>query len=338
MKVLVTGGTGFIGSHTAISLIKAGYDVVILDNLCNSSINILPRLKEITGKDITFYQGDIRDRALLQKIFAEHKIETVMHFAGLKAVGESNVLPMKYYDYNVSGSLILAEEMAKAGVFSIVFSSSATVYGDPARTPITEDMPVGGTTNPYGTSKYMVERILSDIQKSDSRWSVILLRYFNPVGAHESGLIGEYPNGIPNNLLPYICQVASGRLPQLSVFGGDYPTPDGTGMRDYIHVMDLAEGHIAAMKAKGGVAGVHLFNLGSGRAYSVLEIIRAFEAASGLNIPYQIQPRRAGDLACSFADPSHTKQQTGWETKRGLQQMMEDSWRWVSRNPNGYGD
>lgn len=223
MKVLVTGGTGFIGSHTAISLIKAGYDVVILDNLCNSSINILPRLKEITGKDITFYQGDIRDRALLQKIFAEHKIETVMHFAGLKAVGESNVLPMKYYDYNVSGSLILAEEMAKAGVFSIVFSSSATVYGDPARTPITEDMPVGGTTNPYGTSKYMVERILSDIQKSDSRWSVILLRYFNPVGAHESGLIGEYPNGIPNNLLPYICQVASGKLPYLSVFGDDYP-------------------------------------------------------------------------------------------------------------------
>ncbi|HEZ2191775.1 UDP-glucose 4-epimerase GalE [Neisseria meningitidis] len=338
MKVLVTGGTGFIGSHTAISLIKAGYDVVILDNLCNSSINILPRLKEITGKDITFYQGDIRDRALLQKIFAEHKIETVMHFAGLKAVGESNVLPMKYYDYNVSGSLILAEEMAKAGVFSIVFSSSATVYGDPARTPITEDMPVGGTTNPYGTSKYMVERMLTDIQKADPRWSVILLRYFNPIGAHESGLIGEQPNGIPNNLLPYICQVASGRLPQLSVFGGDYPTPDGTGMRDYIHVMDLAEGHIAAMKAKGGVAGVHLFNLGSGRAYSVLEIIRAFEAASGLNIPYQIQPRRAGDLACSFADPSHTKQQTGWETKRGLQQMMEDSWRWVSRNPNGYGD
>ncbi|EJU73141.1 UDP-glucose 4-epimerase [Neisseria meningitidis 80179] len=338
MKVLVTGGTGFIGSHTAISLIKAGYDVVILDNLCNSSINILPRLKEITGKDITFYQGDIRDRALLQKIFAEHKIETVMHFAGLKAVGESNVLPMKYYDYNVSGSLILAEEMAKAGVFSIVFSSSATVYGDPARTPITEDMPVGGTTNPYGTSKYMVERILSDIQKSDSRWSVILLRYFNPVGAHESGLIGEYPNGIPNNLLPYICQVASGKLPYLSVFGDDYPTPDGTGVRDYIHVVDLADGHLKAMQAKAKESGVHIYNLGTGNGYSVLDMVKAFEAASGLDIPYQIKPRRDGDIAVCFADPAFTESQIGWKAQFGLSQMMEDSWRWVSNHPNGYDD
>ncbi|HGG7756138.1 TPA: UDP-glucose 4-epimerase GalE [Neisseria meningitidis] len=338
MKVLVTGGTGFIGSHTAISLIKAGYDVVILDNLCNSSINILPRLKEITGKDITFYQGDIRDRALLQKIFAEHKIETVMHFAGLKAVGESNVLPMKYYDYNVSGSLILAEEMAKAGVFSIVFSSSATVYGDPARTPITEDMPVGGTTNPYGTSKYMVERILSDIQKSDSRWSVILLRYFNPVGAHESGLIGEYPNGIPNNLLPYICQVASGKLPYLSVFGDDYPTPDGTGVRDYIHVVDLADGHLKAMQAKAKESGVHIYNLGTGNGYSVLDMVKAFEAASGLDIPYQIKPRRDGDITVCFADPAFTESQIGWKAQFGLSQMMEDSWRWVSNNPNGYDD
>nr|WP_180303038.1 UDP-glucose 4-epimerase GalE [Neisseria meningitidis] len=338
MKVLVTGGTGFIGSHTAISLIKAGYDVVILDNLCNSSINILPRLKEITGKDITFYQGDIRDRALLQKIFAEHKIETVMHFAGLKAVGESNVLPMKYYDYNVSGSLILAEEMTKAGVFSIVFSSSATVYGDPARTPITEDMPVGGTTNPYGTSKYMVERILSDIQKSDSRWSVILLRYFNPVGAHESGLIGEYPNGIPNNLLPYICQVASGKLPYLSVFGDDYPTPDGTGVRDYIHVVDLADGHLKAMQAKAKESGVHIYNLGTGNGYSVLDMVKAFEAASGLDIPYQIKPRRDGDIAVCFADPAFTESQIGWKAQFGLSQMMEDSWRWVSNNPNGYDD
>nr|CCP19840.1 UDP-glucose epimerase [Neisseria meningitidis] len=338
MNILVTGGTGFIGSHTVVSLLKSGHQIVILDNLCNSSINILPRLKTITGQEIPFYQGDIRDREILRRIFAENRIDSVIHFAGLKAVGESVAEPMKYYDNNVSGSLVLAEEMARAGVFSIVFSSSATVYGDPGKVPYTEDMPLGDTTSPYGTSKSMVERILTDIQKADPRWSVILLRYFNPIGAHESGLIGEQPNGIPNNLLPYICQVASGRLPQLSVFGGDYPTPDGTGMRDYIHVMDLAEGHIAAMKAKGGVAGVHLFNLGSGGAYSVLEIIRAFEAASGLNIPYQIQPRRAGDLACSFADPSHTKQQTGWETKRGLQQMMEDSWRWVSRNPNGYGD
>ncbi|EJU57323.1 UDP-glucose 4-epimerase [Neisseria meningitidis 93004] len=338
MNILVTGGTGFIGSHTVISLLKSGHQVVILDNLCNSSINILPRLKTITGQEIPFYQGDIRDREILRRIFAENRIDSVIHFAGLKAVGESVAEPMKYYDNNVSGSLVLVEEMARTGVFSIVFSSSATVYGDPGKVPYTEDMPPGDTTSPYGTSKSMVERILTDIQKADPRWSVILLRYFNPIGAHESGLIGEQPNGIPNNLLPYICQVASGRLPQLSVFGGDYPTPDGTGMRDYIHVMDLAEGHIAAMKAKGGVAGVHLFNLGSGRAYSVLEIIRAFEAASGLTIPFEIKPRRAGDLACSFADPSHTKQQTGWETKRGLQQMMEDSWRWVSRNPNGYGD
>lgn len=338
MTILITGGTGFIGSHTVISLIEAGYDVVILDNLCNSSINILPRLKKITGKDIPFYQGDIRDRAMLQKIFAEHKIQTVMHFAGLKAVGESNTLPMKYYDYNVSGSLILAEEMAKAGVFSIVFSSSATVYGDPARTPITEDMPVGGTTNPYGTSKYMVERILTDIQKADPRWSVILLRYFNPVGAHKSGLIGEYPNGIPNNLLPYICQVASGKLTELSVFGNDYPTHDGTGVRDYIHVVDLADGHLKAMQSHSTKSGVHIFNLGTGNGYSVLDMIKAFEAASGLKIPYQIKDRRPGDIAVCYADPAYTKAQTGWETKRDLAQMMEDSWRWVSNNPNGYDD
>ena len=338
MTILITGGTGFIGSHTAISLIEAGYDAVILDNLCNSSINILPRLKKITGKDIPFYQGDIRDRAMLQKIFAEHKIQTVMHFAGLKAVGESNTLPMKYYDYNVSGSLILAEEMAKAGVFSIVFSSSATVYGDPARTPITEDMPVGGTTNPYGTSKYMVERILTDIQKADPRWSVILLRYFNPVGAHKSGLIGEYPNGIPNNLLPYICQVASGKLTELSVFGNDYPTPDGTGVRDYIHVVDLADGHLKAMQSHSTKSGVHIFNLGTGNGYSVLDMIKAFEAASGLKIPYRIKDRRPGDIAVCYADPAYTKAQTGWETKRDLAQMMEDSWRWVSNNPNGYDD
>ncbi|HFB2967510.1 TPA: UDP-glucose 4-epimerase GalE [Neisseria gonorrhoeae] len=338
MTVLITGGTGFIGSHTAVSLVQSGYDAVILDNLCNSSAAVLPRLRQITCRNIPFYQGDIRDCQILRQIFSEHEIESVIHFAGLKAVGESVAEPTKYYGNNVYGSLVLAEEMARAGVLKIVFSSSATVYGDAEKVPYTEDMRPGDTANPYGASKAMVERMLTDIQKADPRWSVILLRYFNPIGAHESGLIGEQPNGVPNNLLPYICQVASGRLPQLSVFGGDYPTPDGTGMRDYIHVMDLAEGHIAAMKAKGGVTGVHLFNLGSGRAYSVLEIIRAFEAASGLHIPYRIQPRRAGDLACSYADPSHTKQQTGWETKRGLQQMMEDSWRWVSRNPGRYGD
>lgn len=338
MTIFVTGGTGFIGSHTVISLLQSGFDVVILDNLCNSSAKILPRLQQISGKSVPFYEGDIRDREVLQRIFAEHDIDSVIHFAGLKAVGESVAEPMKYYDNNVLGSLVLAEEMARAGVFNIVFSSSATVYGDPGKVPYAEDMKPGDTTNPYGTSKAMVERILTDIQKADPRWSVILLRYFNPIGAHQSGLIGEHPNGIPNNLLPYICQVAGGKLPYLSVFGDDYPTPDGTGMRDYIHVMDLAEGHVAAMKAKSHVPGVHLLNLGSGRAYSVLEIVRAFEAASGLTIPYQIKPRREGDLACVYADPTYTKQQTGWETKRDLPQMMEDAWRWVSRNPNGYGD
>ncbi len=338
MTIFVTGGTGFIGSHTVISLLQSGFDVVILDNLCNSSAKILPRLQQISGKSVPFYEGDIRDREVLRRIFAEHDIDSVIHFAGLKAVGESVAEPMKYYDNNVSGSLVLAEEMARAGVFNIVFSSSATVYGDPGKVPYAEDMKPGDTTNPYGTSKAMVERILTDIQKADPRWSVILLRYFNPIGAHQSGLIGEHPNGIPNNLLPYICQVAGGKLPYLSVFGDDYPTPDGTGMRDYIHVVDLAEGHVAAMKAKSHVPGVHLLNLGSGRAYSVLEIVRAFEAASGLTIPYQIKPRREGDLACVYADPTYTKQQTGWETKRDLPQMMEDAWRWVSRNPNGYGD
>ena len=338
MTIFVTGGTGFIGSHTVISLLQSGFDVVILDNLCNSSAKILPRLQQISGKSVPFYEGDIRDREVLRRIFAEHDIDSVIHFAGLKAVGESVAEPMRYYDNNVSGSLVLAEEMARVGVFNIVFSSSATVYGDPGKVPYAEDMKPGDTNNPYGTSKAMVERVLTDIQKADPRWSVILLRYFNPIGAHQSGLIGEHPNGIPNNLLPYICQVAGGKLPYLSVFGDDYPTPDGTGMRDYIHVVDLAEGHVAAMKAKSHVPGVHLLNLGSGRAYSVLEIVRAFEAASGLTIPYQIKPRREGDLACVYADPTYTKQQTGWETKRDLPQMMEDAWRWVSRNPNGYGD
>lgn len=338
MTILVTGGTGFIGSHTAIALIEAGFDVVILDNLCNSSINILPRLKQITGKDIPFYQGDIRDRAVLQTIFFEHKIETVMHFAGLKSVGESVTNPVKYYENNVMGTLILADEMAAAGIFSIVFSSSATVYGNPQQTPITEKMLVGGTTNPYGTSKYMAERILADLQVADPRWSVILLRYFNPVGAHESGLIGEYPNGIPNNLLPYICQVASGKLPYLSVFGDDYPTKDGTGVRDYIHVTDLAAGHLKAMQAKGRESGVHIYNLGTGKGYSVLDMVQTFEQVSGLKIPYQIKPRRSGDVAVCYADPLFTTQEIGWQAQYGLQKMMEDSWRWVSNNPNGYDD
>ena len=338
MAILVTGGTGFIGSHTVIELMQADYDVVILDNLCNSSLNILPRLHHILGKDVAFYKGDIRDRSLLKKIFASHPIDTVMHFAGLKAVGESTQLPVKYYDNNVVGSLILAEEMAAAGVFNIVFSSSATVYGASERMPITENMPVGGTTNPYGTSKYMVERILADIQKADPRWSVILLRYFNPVGAHKSGLIGEHPNGIPNNLLPYICQVASGKLPYLSIFGDDYPTPDGTGVRDYIHVVDLANGHLKAMQAKSCLSGVHTFNLGTGNGYSVLDMIKAFEQASGLSVPYQIKSRRPGDIATCFADPSFTHQQTGWQAQHDLHQMMVDAWRWQSQNPDGYTD
>ena len=336
MAILITGGAGFIGSHTAVSLIQSGYEVVIIDNLCNSSLKVLSRLEEITGKIIPFYKADIADREILRTIFKQHPITSVMHFAGLKSVGESVLNPIKYYENNVAGTLVLAEEMAAAGIFSIVFSSSATVYGNPSKTPITEDMPVGGTTNPYGTSKYMAERILKDIQASDARWSVILLRYFNPIGAHESGLIGEQPNGIPNNLLPYVCQVAAGKLPYLSVFGDDYQTIDGTGVRDYIHVVDLAEGHVRAMQANGKQSGVFVYNLGTGNGYSVLEVIRAFEKASRLAVPYQIKPRRSGDIAVCFADVSYTAKQIGWRAQRDLNQMMVDAWRWQSQNPNGF--
>ena len=336
MAILITGGAGFIGSHTAVSLIQAGYEIVIIDNLCNSSLKALSRLEEITGKIIPFYKADIADREVLRTIFKQHPITSVMHFAGLKSVGESVLNPIKYYENNVTGTLVLAEEMASAGIFSIVFSSSATVYGNPSKTPITEDMPVGGTINPYGTSKYMAERILKDIQASDARWSVILLRYFNPIGAHESGLIGEQPNGIPNNLLPYVCQVAAGKLPYLSVFGDDYNTIDGTGVRDYIHVVDLAEGHVRAMQANGKQSGVFVYNLGTGNGYSVLEVIRAFEKASRLAVPYQIKPRRSGDIAVCFADVSYTAKQIGWRAQRDLNQMMVDAWRWQSQNPNGF--
>lgn len=336
MAILVTGGAGFIGSHTTVQLLNANHDVVILDNLSNSSAEVLQRIKQITGKEVQFYQGDVRDRLLLQQIFAQHQIEHVLHFAGLKAVGESVREPLKYYDNNVSGSLILVEEMANAGVFNLVFSSSATVYGTPATVPISETAITGGTTNPYGTSKYMVERMLMDIQAADQRWSMTLLRYFNPVGAHESGLIGEDPNGIPNNLLPYICQVAVGKLAQLSVFGNDYPTPDGTGVRDYIHVMDLADGHLCAMRAAQNQAGVHIYNLGTGQGYSVLEIIQAFEQASGKKIPYQIAPRRAGDIASCFANPQLARQKLGWQAQRDLNSMMTDAWHWQQQNPHGY--
>ena len=336
MAILITGGAGFIGSHAAIALIQSGYEVVIIDNWCNSSLKVLSRLEEITGKIIPFYKADIADREILRTIFKQHRITSVMHFAGLKSVGESVLNPIKYYENNVTGTLVLAEEMAAAGIFSIVFSSSATVYGNPSKTPITEDMPVGGTTNPYGTSKYMAERILKDIQASDARWSVILLRYFNPIGAHESGLIGEQPNGIPNNLLPYVCQVAAGKLPYLSVFGDDYQTIDGTGVRDYIHVVDLAEGHVRAMQANGKQSGVFVYNLGTGNGYAVLGVIRAFEKASGLAVPYQIKPRRSGDIAVCFADVSYTTKQIGWQAQRDLNQMMVDAWRWQSQNPNGF--
>ncbi len=336
MAILVTGGAGFIGSHTTVQLLNADQQVVILDNLSNSSAIVLERIKQMTGKDVQFYQGDIRDRELLQHLFSAHNIEHVLHFAGLKAVGESVREPLKYYDNNVRGSLILVEEMAKAGIFNLVFSSSATVYGTPASVPISENAITGGTTNPYGTSKHMVEHMLMDIQAADPRWSMTLLRYFNPIGAHESGLIGEDPSGIPNNLLPYICQVAVGKLSQLSVFGNDYPTPDGTGVRDYIHVMDLADGHLCAMRATYNQPGVHIYNLGTGQGYSVLDIVHAFEQASGITIPYEIVPRRAGDIASCYANPDLARAQLGWHAQRNLPAMMADAWRWQQQNPNGY--
>ena len=336
--ILVTGGAGFIGSHTVVELIQAGHSPVIIDNLCNASPQVIGRITEITGHPPAFYQGDIRDRELLRRIFAEHPIQSVIHFAALKAVGESVKKPLEYYSNNVSGSLILLEEMQRAGVKSIVFSSSATVYGDPDTVPITETAPLGEATKPYGASKQMMERMMADLHTADPEWSVILLRYFNPIGAHPSGRIGEQPNGIPNNLLPYVCQVAAGKLAELSVFGDDYPTPDGTGVRDYIHVVDLALGHVAALDKKSREAGVHIYNLGTGKGSSVLDIIRAFEAASGQKIPYAIKPRRAGDIAECYADPARAAAELDWHAARSLNDMMRDSWRWQSGNPNGYGD
>jgi len=334
--ILVTGGAGYIGSHTTLALLQAGFRVVVLDNLCNASAESLKRVAQLAGREPVFVQGDIRDRALLDQLLAQHPVQAVMHFAGLKAVGESVAQPLRYYDNNVGGTINLCQAMAAAGVFTLVFSSSATVYGDPATVPITEDQPVGQTTNPYGRSKFMVEQVLGDLAASDARWRGALLRYFNPVGAHESGLMGEDPNGIPNNLLPYITQVAVGKLPELAVFGNDYPTPDGTGVRDYIHVVDLAEGHLCALKALQTRTGAHVWNLGTGQGYSVLEMVRAFEAASGRPIPYRIAPRRPGDIATCYADPTKAKQELGWQAQRGLPEMMRDAWRWQSMNPNGY--
>jgi UDP-glucose 4-epimerase len=338
MAILVTGGAGFIGSHTVVELQNAGYDVVVLDNLANSSEKSLERVEEITGKKVKFYKADILDREALEKIFSAEKVDAVIHFAGLKAVGESVQKPWEYYENNIAGTLTLVDVMRKHGCKNIIFSSSATVYGTPEFVPITEECPKGQCTNPYGWTKSMLEQILSDIQKADNEWNVVLLRYFNPIGAHKSGRIGENPNGIPNNLMPYITQVAVGKLPQLSVFGDDYDTPDGTGVRDYIHVVDLAIGHVKAMKKIEEKAGLSIYNLGTGHGYSVLDVVKNFEAATGVKVPYVIKPRRAGDIAECYADPAKAKAELGWVAERDLKEMCEDSWRWQSQNPNGYDD
>lgn len=336
MAILVTGGAGFIGSHTCVELLNAGYEVVVLDNLSNASEESLKRVEKITGKTVTFYQADIRDAKRLDEIFGKEQIESVIHFAGLKAVGESVAKPLEYYDNNISGTLVLCDAMKKHGVKNIIFSSSATVYGEPAFIPITEECPKGTCTNPYGWTKWMLEQILTDLHTADPEWNVILLRYFNPIGAHESGMIGEDPKGIPNNLMPYVSQVAIGKLECLGVFGDDYDTHDGTGVRDYIHVVDLAIGHVKALKKIEEKAGVCVYNLGTGQGYSVLDIVHAFEKAVGKEIPYQIKARRPGDIAACYADAKKAKEELGWEAERGLEKMCEDAWRWQTQNPNGY--
>jgi len=333
--ILVTGGAGYIGSHTVVELLAAGHELLILDNFSNSSPRVLERIEQIAGKRPTVIEGDIRDAALLDKLFARYPIRSVVHFAGLKAVGESVEQPMRYYDNNVVGSLRLFESMAKAGVYRLVFSSSATVYGDPHAVPIDESFPLQ-VTNPYGRSKLVIEEMLRDIGRADPQWRVALLRYFNPVGAHDSGLIGEDPQGIPNNLMPFVAQVAVGRRAELSVFGNDYPTPDGTGVRDYIHVVDLARGHLAALAALDGQAGVFPVNLGTGRGYSVLEVVSAFEKASGCKVAYRIVARRPGDVAACYADPTRAREMLGWSAERGIEAMCADAWRWQSANPLGF--
>lgn len=335
MTILVTGGAGYIGTHTVVELLNAGNDVIVLDNLSNSSIEALNRVERITGKSVTFYQGDILNKALLQKVFNDHAIDSVIHFAGLKAVGESVAKPLKYYENNVTGTLILCQVMAEFKVKNLVFSSSATVYGDPASLPITEDFPTGAT-NPYGQSKLMVEHILADVHNADPSWNIASLRYFNPVGAHASGLIGEDPNDIPNNLMPFIAQVAVGKRTALSVFGNDYPTHDGTGVRDYIHVVDLANGHLKALAKLATKPGLVTYNLGTGQGYSVLDMVKAFEKACGNTIAYQIAPRRPGDIAACYADPTHAREDLGWQATHTLEDMANSSWHWQSTNPNGY--
>lgn len=338
MKILVTGGAGYIGSHTCVELLEAGYDVVVVDNLYNSSEKSIERIKEITGKDLTFYENDILDYDALDAIFKKEKIDCVIHFAGLKAVGESVAKPLEYYRNNINGTLVLCDVMRKYGCKNIIFSSSATVYGDPAFIPITEECPKGTPTNPYGWSKHMIEQILTDFHTADPEWNVILLRYFNPIGAHKSGLIGEDPKGIPNNLLPYVAQVAIGKLECLGVFGNDYDTPDGTGVRDYIHVVDLAIGHVKAINKIVEKPGVKIYNLGTGNGYSVLDVVKAFSKACGHDVPYVIKDRRPGDIATCYADASLAKKELGWEAQYGIDEMCADSWRWQSMNPNGYNE
>ena len=338
MKILVTGGAGYIGSHTCVELLNAGYEVVILDNLYNASEKAVDRIKEITGKDLTFYKADILDKEAMDKIFADEKPDCVIHFAGLKAVGESVVKPLEYYQNNITGTLNLCEVMRKNGCKNIIFSSSATVYGNPAFIPITEECPKGTPTNPYGWTKWMIEQILTDLHTADPEWNVILLRYFNPIGAHKSGLIGEDPKGIPNNLLPYVAQVAIGKLQSVGVFGNDYDTPDGTGVRDYIHVVDLAVGHVKAINKIKENPGVKVYNLGTGNGYSVLDVIKAFSKACGHDVPYVIKERRPGDIATCYSDASLAKKELGWEAQYGIDEMCADSWKWQSMNPNGYND
>ncbi len=338
MRILVTGGAGYIGSHTCVELLKEGYEVVVMDNLYNSSKKALDRVEEITGKKLTFYETDMLDREGVKKIFDQEKIDAVIHFAGLKAVGESVRKPIEYYYNNMAGTLILCDEMRNHGVKNIIFSSSATVYGDPAEIPITENCPKGTCTNPYGWTKSMLEQVLTDIHTADPEWNVILLRYFNPIGAHKSGLIGEDPKGIPNNLLPYVAQVAIGKLPKINVFGNDYDTPDGTGVRDYIHVVDLAKGHVKAIQKLAAKEGVSIYNLGTGKGYSVLDVIHAFEKACGHELPYEIQARRPGDIATCYAKCDKAKEELGWEAQYDIEEMCADSWNWQSKNPNGYAD
>ena len=335
MKILVTGGAGYIGSHTCVELLNAGYEIVVLDNLCNSSEKCLDAVRKLTGKDFPFYKVDMLDKDAMEKVFEENKIDAVIHFAGLKAVGESTQIPITYYHNNITGTMHLLQLMEKYDVNNIVFSSSATVYGMPKTVPITEDFPLS-TTNPYGSTKLFIEQILKDTQAANNKLSVTLLRYFNPIGANKSGIMGEDPKGIPNNLLPYVAQVAVGKLEKVHVFGNDYPTVDGTGVRDYIHVVDLALGHLKAIENKANEPGVHIYNLGTGNGYSVLQIIEAFQKACGKEIPYQIDPRRPGDIAECYANPAKAKNELGWVAERGIEEMCVDAWRWQSTHPNGF--